>query len=194
MLPNPFHKSSSTPSTSLVSNLMVTHIPLVYSSWTVKKVLDLLESHAEVFDVVDFIYVLNDKEELVGVFSIKNLFNKSPKTRVSSFMEKKLVTFSVNTTIEQASQIIIKSGLKEIPIVSSKKILGVVSSRHIFSSISSSLKRQALRTGGIHQAHDDYQSALDIPLLSAVRHRLPWLLLGMSLAMLMAIFITNFGK
>ena len=74
-----------------------------------------------------YIYVTDDKNHLMGVFSLSDLILAQPGTLVSSFMHEKVVTAHVLTKQETLAQLIAKYNLLAIPVVDSEnRLLGMV--------------------------------------------------------------------
>ena len=74
-----------------------------------------------------YIYVTDEKNRLMGVFSLSDLILAQPGTLVSSFMHEKVVTANVLTKQETLAQLIAKYNLLAIPVVDSEnRLLGMV--------------------------------------------------------------------
>ncbi len=179
---------------SSVERHLITKIPVVKETATVKSVLLLLEESSNKYDSVDCIYVIDTNESLIGMFYIEELFNNPKNTQVKEFMLKNVVTASLETELEKVAHLALKHDLKQIPIVKSKKLVGAVSARQILSTINISLRKDIFHFAGIHKSHLDFENSLEIPFSKAVKNRLSWLIVGFMGAILMALYISLFEE
>ncbi len=177
-----------------LEHFILTKIPIVDENTTIKGVLTILEKITTKYDGADYIYVVNDKKNLIGVFSIQDLFNYPKATPVKKFMQKKVVHVSPGTTLEKVAHLALKHNLKQIPIIKEDVFLGVVSSREILSTINRALKEDIFHFAGIHKSHLDFENSEEIPILKVLKDRLTWLIIGLVGAMFMAVYIGLFEE
>ena len=148
--------------------------PSVRKDATVKDVVDMLNKSSKVYDSIDYIYVTEIDGELVGVFSIKEIFRFSSKTPVKRFMITKVVSVSSKTESEAVADIALKYGLKSVPVVESKKLVGMIPPKKVSKMINDSLRKDIFHFAGIHKSHLEYENTLQIPLAKSVWHPAPW--------------------
>jgi Mg/Co/Ni transporter MgtE len=73
------------------------------------------------------VYVTDEQEHLIGVFSLSDLILAQPNTPVTTFMHKKVVSANVKDKQDKLAQMISKYNLLTIPIVDDdNKMLGMV--------------------------------------------------------------------
>lgn len=180
------HKQNSTKSH------LITKIPVVAETATVQSVLLKLEKSSEEYDSVDCIYVIDKEESLRGMFYIQELFNHPKNAGVKEFMQKKVVAVSPETELEKVAHLALKHNIKQVPVVSAKKLIGAVSSHEILSTINKSLRTDLFHFAGVHKSHLDFENSLEVPFLKAVKHRFYWLIAGFIGAILMALYIGLF--
>ncbi len=173
---------------------ILTKIPIVKKNYTVRRVLSILEKESNTYDSVDYIYVTDNNKNLIGVFSIEELFNKPKDTSVGKFMQTKLVTVSPEIEIERIAHLALKHDLKAIPVVKSRKLIGIISSRKIVSIVNRALREDIFHFAGIHKSHLDFESSLEVPLFKVLRDRLSWLIVGLFGAMFIALYISLFEE
>jgi len=158
----------------------------------VGEVYELLRRKSNLFEVMDYIYVIEADKKLIGVFSIKDIFRFHSKTLVEKFMQTKVITASARTETERVSHIALKHGIKAVPIVENEKIVGVVSSKNIIKILNQASTRDSFHFAGIHKSHLDYENTMDVPLMKSVIHRAPWLISGLIGILAIAAFIGMF--
>ena len=153
--------------------------PSVLKNSTIKQVIEMLKKESKIYDSIDYIYVTEENGELVGVFSIKDLFKYSPNTPVKKFMITKVISVSSKTKSEQVADIALKYGIKSVPIIESEKLVGMIPPKKVSKMINDSLRKDIFHFAGIHKSHLEYENTLQVPLIKSVEHRIPWLLVGL---------------
>src|SRR3989344_6229186 len=101
-------KKSNPSLSKQLTKIMETKFLTVKKDQRVSEVYELLKKKSNLFEVMDYIYVIQNNKEPVGVFSIKDIFRFSLDTKVENFMQTKLVTASINTDIEKIAHIALK--------------------------------------------------------------------------------------
>src|SRR3989344_5234229 len=175
-----------------VRSVMDTAFLTVRKNQRVAEVYDLLRKKSNLFEVMDYIYVVESNKKLVGVFSIKDIFRFHSKTPVEAFMRTKVVTASTRIDLERVAHIALKHGIKAVPIVEEDRIIGVISSKNILNILNQSSTKDSFHFAGIHKSHLDYENTMDVPLMKSVIHRVPWLISGVIGILAIAAFIGLF--
>lgn len=94
---------------------------------TVTEVINSVKKNTTHFSSLDYIYVTNKKEELVGVFSIHELLLNNSDEPIYKIMTQNVVVIHLTTPEEIALKKMIKYKLYALPIIDdNKKILGLV--------------------------------------------------------------------
>lgn len=175
-----------------IQKYILTKIPIAKKTDTVKSILLMLEKESNTYDNVDYIYVTDSKGNLIGVLSIRDVFNNPKNMPIEKIMKKNLITASPKTEMEKIAHLALKHDLRAIPIVKSKKLIGIISSRKIISILNKSLREDIFHFAGIHKSHLDFENSMEITLFKAIKDRLPWLIIGLFGAMLIATYIGFF--
>ncbi len=178
-----------------IENYILTQIPIVPETFTVKQTLEHIEKNIEKYHTIDHIYAVDKNQDLSGMISIQNLFKYERNIKINEFMKKDLISVSTHTQIEKAAQIALKHNLKQIPVTKSKKLIGIIPPKEILSTINKSLKTDIFHLAGVHKSHLEYETNPDdTPIISSLKNRLPWLIIGLFGAIIMAAFISNFEE
>lgn len=145
------------------------------------------------FDFIDYIYIIDDKEKLVGIISAKDIFKFKKNSPLKKIMNREVISVRANTDQERVALLALKNNLKSIPVVDKEnKLLGAISAHTIFRILHSEGIEDVLRSAGIRKFKDP---AIDIINASATTHfkkRLPWLVLGLIGGILAAIIVNHF--
>src|SRR3989344_3994700 len=152
---------------------MVTKIPIAEKNDSVGAILKKIRDNIKGFNTIDYVYVINGNENLVGVVSIKNLFKHSKEIRIEKIMHKKLITVSPETDQEKVADLAVKHAIKAIPVIENKKLIGVVPIEEILPILNKALREDVLHLAGIHKAHLKYENTLEAPLFASTLHRIP---------------------
>lgn len=187
-------KENATNYDETIEKYIVEKIPVVKENSKVKDVLELMEKLSNTYESVSYVYVVDKNENLVGAFSIKELFNNSKNKPVKELMRKNVITVSPKHGLEKTADLALTHNLKQIPVTKSKKLIGVITSRKILSTLNISLKEDIFHFAGIHKSHLDFKNSLEISVFEAMEHRLPWLVAGLLGAILMAAYIGLFEE
>jgi len=101
--------------------IMNTEYFIVPSYFTASQVIDQLRKTAPEAETIYYIYVADQDEHLVGVFSLRQLVLAQPEALVMDFMEKRMVTVDVLDSQEDCAQVISKYNLLAVPVVDEDK-------------------------------------------------------------------------
>jgi magnesium transporter len=78
-------------------------------------------------ETIYYIYVVDQDEHLLGVFSLRLLVLAQPEALVTDFMEKRVVTVDLMDSQEDCAQVISKYNLLAVPVVDEQnRIHGIV--------------------------------------------------------------------
>lgn len=94
---------------------------------TAGKVKSRLHDEASKFSQLSYVFVINKKKELVGVFNLQELIAQDNDTPVYKFMSPNVVVISLTTPREIALKKMIKYKLYGLPLINDKRqLLGLV--------------------------------------------------------------------
>jgi len=180
--------------TKTVASKMLTSVPFAHENMSLADVSSLLTRTALHFDEIPYIYVVDDEHRLVGVLSIKQLFTGAPHTKVGKIAQRRgLSTVTLDTSQEHAAHLALRNDLTSLPVVGDRNVLlGILTSSTIRAIIHREAREDLLRLSGIHHHHLDFDDGEKIPTWTAVRHRLPWLLVGLMGGMAVASVVGYF--
>ena len=177
---------------NLAINYITDKIPIVLDSYTISQTYNFINKNIHLFDTIDYIYVVNNKKNLVGVLSIKKLFEYSKKIKIKNIMQKEIIHVSPDTEKGKVANLALKHGIKAIPIVEKNKLLGVILTNKILSIINRTLHENILYFAGVHKGHLEYEDTMHVPLPLTLFHRIPWLVIGLLGVLFAAGFISKF--
>lgn len=110
-----------------VRNLATSKVIKCHKSSLVGKTQEAYPKLAKHKDVAMYLYIVDDKEQLVGVIDIKELLEGKETATLGDIMIKNVLTLRPRNTYKEASEIFAKYDFRAIPIVDThKKLIGAV--------------------------------------------------------------------
>jgi len=171
---------------------MISNVPTALPEERIIDIRKRLFDKAGDFETLNYIYVLNQKNELIGVLSLKDVFQQSEEAVVGELMVKKVVKVRPSTDQERVAILALQHNLKAIPVLNKDNLfLGVVPSDVILEIIHSEAIEDILRFAGIYKRGDVLNKTLKSPVRVSAKIRLPWLIFGL-LGGLFAAQVVNF--
>lgn len=177
-------------------NNMVNNIPIFNADETLDVIEKRLIKNAPDYVSLDYIYLTDQNNTLVGVVSIKNLVRNKDKTiKASQIMDKNLVTVGADTSQERVVYQALSHGLKSIPVIDDEGgLMGVVPYDTILQLFNHEVQSDIFNFGGIfHKVGDEYTS-INSTATHMIRSRLPWLIIGVIGGTLAASLIAQFEE
>jgi len=119
-----------------IGNLATNEYVTVDPEETVKKTKVHLKQQAREFSHLSYVYVVNKKNELVGVCNLHELLLQEDDTPMYKFMIPNVITITLKTSKELAMKKMLKYKLYALPIINEKReILGVVTIDDLMETI-----------------------------------------------------------
>lgn len=107
--------------------IMTTDVAAIRPGLTASQAIEAIRALEPDSESIFYIYVTDEQERLLGVFSLSDLILARPNTLVSSFMHPKVVSAHVHTKQDTLAQLIAKYNLLTIPVVDHENhLLGMV--------------------------------------------------------------------
>jgi len=155
--------------------LMAKELIKVKDSWTVGGCVSEMRHQAEEVTRVHSIYVVTNKDELIGRLSLKDLLTSDTKTKIAEIYIPKVDSVNINDSAEDVAKLMQKYDLEAIPVVNDKNILmGRITIDDIVDFIKEEAEKDYQMAAGISQGVE-----ADDSILTLTRARLPWLFLGL---------------
>lgn len=107
--------------------MMTTDIATIRPGLTAAKAIEVLRNSADEAESMFYVYVTDDQNHLLGVFSLSDLILSKPDTPVTEFMHKKVVAANVLEKQNTLAQLVAKYNLLTLPVVDDDNhLLGMV--------------------------------------------------------------------
>lgn len=124
-------------------------------------------------ETINYAYVLDAQQHLLGVMSLRELFTAPGDKRVSDVMNTDLVTVSEDTDQETTSQLLARSGIIAIPVLDvDGQMKGIVTWDDIVDVVEEEATEDIQKMGGSEALDAPY---LQVGMLEMIRKRAGWL-------------------
>lgn len=171
---------------------MIANVPTVLPQEKIADIRKKLFKRANDFETLNYIYVLNQERKLIGVLSLKNVFQKPTDSIIGDLMERNVVSVRPYADREKVAILALKHNLKSIPVTDKENVfLGVVPSDAILEILHSENIEDILRFAGISKFSAFATKIFQTSPFTMTKIRLPWLILGL-FGGLLAAQIVNF--
>ena len=129
---------------------------------------------AEEAETINYVYVVDREEKLIGVLSLHNLVLSPPDRPVSELMSSQIISVPVDADQEVAARLLTEYDLLALPVVDPDgRLIGIITQDDVADILEEEATEDIERLGGSQPLDTPYRTA-SVGLL--VRRRLGWLL------------------
>jgi magnesium transporter len=169
------------------SKILITKVPLVDISKSIGEAQEYLFKNIKKFTSVHYIYIIDKSRHLKGILSIHELLKHHVKVKISDVMHRNVYVAHPGTDQEAVAHLALKYDIVAVPIVDKYGIfIGAVPSEKILSVMYKETREDLLKISGVHHPGDGTDDIMRMSPFRSLKHRLPWLILGLIGGMLAA--------
>lgn len=165
-----------------VGRLMTPDYIAAKPDMTVQQVLDYIRVHGEDKETLNIVYIVDEKEKLIDDIKIREFLLAPIESPVRDLMNENFVALNVTDDQEIAVELFKKYDRVALPVVDKSGILlGIVTVDDVLDVAEEEATEDIHKLSAIEALDDPYP---DIPVLSIIKKRVPWLsllLIGQSL-------------
>ncbi|MFQ5586454.1 MAG: magnesium transporter, partial [Thermodesulfobacteriota bacterium] len=167
---------------------MQTELVAVPEESTVEETIEHVRAMSDEVDHVTNVFVVDDRERLVGMVPLEKLILAKPHIPVRDIMDEKFYKVTVDEDQEEVARTFQRYDLLSIAVVDrDDKLLGRITIDDVVDVIEDEIFEDFYKVAGVHAD----ERALDSPSRS-VRMRIPWLVVNLGTAFLAAIVVRFF--
>ncbi len=156
-------------------SIMATELVSIHVNVTVSGCIEEIRKQTDNVNNMYAVYVVDEKERLLGMLSLKKLIISHPLTKVSEILDPEIVSVKTTDSTESVATIIQKYDLVVIPVVDQlNRLVGRITVDDVVDVIKELAEKDFQRMSGLT---DDVDSNDSVWKLS--KARIPWLLVGM---------------
>lgn len=172
--------------------IMTTEYVAILEHISAGKAIEVLREIAPDAETVYYVYVINLKNQLVGVISLRELIVANPNTLVSEIMRRKVISVNVNDDQEDVAKLVSKYDFLAVPVVDNNQhLIGIITVDDIIDVIHEEATEDLYRLAGTYAAEEDETLAR---FSTALKSRLPWLLVTMLGGLLSGQVLNSFSQ
>src|SRR5512139_21861 len=152
--------------------IMATEFFALGEDLTVREAIAALQE-AKDLEMVFYVYVVNDQQQLVGVLSLRQLLTVPPSTPLSRIMTTEVISVGTGMDQEEVAQQVARYNLLAVPVVDDQnRLVGIVTVDDIIDVLREEATEDMLKMAGTSEEEllYGYRS------LKIARLRLPWLI------------------
>ncbi|MEN3333373.1 MAG: magnesium transporter [Blastocatellia bacterium] len=154
---------------------------------TISEAITALQKRSEEFEMAFYIYVVDSRNHLLGVVSLRQLLLNPPSTPLRKIMIGDVIKVTTDTDQEEVARLVATYNLLAVPAVDQEnKLAGIITVDDIIDVMREEATEDIYALAGVDADDRALGSAMN-----SVRRRLPWLLLSLGGA-LIAVAIVRF--
>lgn len=174
--------------------IMTTEYVSILETSTARSAMAVLRKEAPTAETIYYIFIVNDRHELTGVLSLRDLIIAGEDTLIKEIMSERVVSVRVTDDQEDVARLMKDYNFLAIPVIDEyRELQGIITVDDIIDVIDEEAEDDYSKLAGISDMDD-----ADSGPIKAAAKRLPWLIillfLGMVTANLMGLFEDTLDK
>jgi len=162
--------------------IMTSELVSVEEDFSVHEAMDTIRIQAREVDDFFVVFVTDSRNNLKGTVALRDLIIADLDGRISMIMENNVLSVPPDMDQEDVARLMSRYNLVTVPVVDeSKKLIGRITVDDILDIVEAEVTEDLLRMGGTDVDEEIYGGTI-----SAVRFRIPWLLLNLITAFMAA--------
>jgi len=170
--------------------LMIPEAFALHEDTTVGEAIASIQNQDEQ-EMVFYLYVIDDRQHLVGVISLRDLITSKPTKKLSQMMTTSVHAVQPLTDQEEVAHIVSRYNILAVPVVDEgNKLMGIITVDDVIDVIREEATEDFLKMAGAGRDRDILMKTA----FSNVKTRAPWLFASWFGGMLVAAIITNYEE
>ncbi len=160
----------------------------VRADWTADRVLKVLRRWGQEIENLNYVYVVDDDDHLVGLLSLRTLIFLEPDQPILEAAERKFISVSPDEDRETVARLFDKYDLMTVPVVDGNGVLvGRITADDIIDVFQEEATEDMFRLAALSDQDD-----LTEPVLVTAWRRGVWLMVNLATAVLASLVIAQF--
>lgn len=174
----------------VAGGLMAKELIKANFNWSVSQCIEEIRQQAENVEKIYSVYVVDDKENLLGKVGVKNLILGKSGAKVADIYDDQIISVETSTDEEEVASIMQKYDLEAIPVVNARgRLVGRITIDDVIDVIRENAEEERQLMTGVSSDVEEDDTVWKIS-----RARLPWLIIGMAGGLVGAQFMGFFEK
>lgn len=169
-------------------SIMTTEYIALSNELTIKDALDKIKEIGPKTEVIEIIFILNNKNELIGTADLRDILTSDETKKLKTITNENTLTVYPETDQEKVALLVSRYDLKAIAVVNQmNNLLGIITVDDIIDVMVIEQSEDILHLGGVSG-----QETTDSTIIDSVKRRIPWLMINLGTAFLAAFVVTQF--
>lgn len=165
--------------------IMTPNVFALHEDLTVNEAIHTIQTTKD-FEMVFYLFVVDDRGHLVGVASLRQLLMVSPDTPLKSVMMTDVISVSTDTDQEEVARQVALYDLLAVPVVDSEnKLVGMITVDDVIDVIKDEATEDIFYLAGVEA--DDH---IYTPPSKSFSKRFPWLIVNLGTALFASIVVS----
>src|SRR5262249_54850997 len=155
---------------------------------TISEAVTALQKKSEDYEMVFYVYVVDKRDHLVGVVSLRKLLTTHPSTQLKRVMAHPVISARTEASQQEVARLVAEYNLLTIPIVDNEdKLVGIVTVDDVIDVLQEEAAEDLLALAGVTA-----EERVTTTASRSLQLRAPWLLLNLATTFLPAFVIAQF--
>jgi len=160
----------------------------LHQEMTVEEAINHLRVVAPEIESIYYLFVVDEDVRLVGVVSLREIIVAPSSTRIAGIMNPDVIHVRAGADQEEAARLMARYDLLALPVVDEiGHLLGLITHDDLVDVLEEEATEDIYRLGGVPG-----EQPPDVPIPTALRTRLPWLVLNLGTALASATILSLF--
>ncbi|MEA3287548.1 MAG: magnesium transporter [Candidatus Marinimicrobia bacterium] len=170
--------------------LMIPDVFALHEDTTVGEAIASIQNQDEQ-EMVFYLYVVDDRQHLVGVISLRDLITSKPDKKLSQMMTMNVHSVQPLTDQDEVAQMVSRYNILAVPVVNSgNKLMGIITVDDVIDVIREEATEDFFQMAGAGRDRDILMKSA----FSNAKTRVPWLFASWIGGMLVASIITTYEE
>ncbi len=155
---------------------------------TVSEAITALQRRSEDYEMVFYVYVVDKRDHLIGVVSLRKLLTTHPSTQLMRIMAPEVISVKTSADQEEVARLVAEYNLLAVPVVDEEdRLVGIVTVDDVIDVLQEEAAEDLLALAGVAT-----EERISTSPWRSLRLRAPWLLLNLPTAFLAAFVVSQF--
>ncbi|WP_462248991.1 magnesium transporter [Ekhidna sp.] len=174
----------------VAGGLMAKELIKANLNWSISQCIEEIRLQAESVEKIYSVYVVDDKENLLGKVGVKNLILGKSGAKVADIYDDQIISVETSTDEEEVASAMQKYDLEAIPVVNARgRLVGRITIDDVIDVIRENAEEERQLMTGVSSDVEEDDTVWKIS-----RARLPWLIIGMAGGLVGAQFMGFFKE
>ena len=174
----------------VAGGLMAKELVKANLNWSISQCIEEIRQQAENVQKIYSVYVVDDKENLLGKVGVKNLILARSGAKVADIYDDQIISVETSTSEEEVASVMQKYDLEAVPVVNARgRLVGRITIDDVIDVIRENAEEERQLMTGVSSDVEEDDTVWKIS-----RARLPWLIIGMAGGLVGAQFMGFFKE